>query len=141
MQKKIKMRNMTESAHSYNLLLVDDDRFLLDMYSMKFTQAGYTVQSCLSAQEAIAALKGGFNADAVVFDVVMPVDDGFALLRHIKEQGLAKNAVLVGLTNESEEEQKRKTEELGASDYIVKAATVPSEVVKRITQAIESHKK
>ena len=66
---------MTETEgvkKNHSVLLLDDDRFLLDMYSVKFTQAGFTVQSTLAASEAIAALKGGFTPDAILFDVVMP---------------------------------------------------------------------
>lgn len=136
---------MTDTAvqkvKDINILLVDDDRFLLDMYCMKFTQAGYTVQACLSAAEALDVLKSGFQPDAVLFDVVMPVDDGFALLEKIKDSGYAKGALLIALTNESEEAQRKRTEEMGASDYIVKASTVPSEVVARVTRQVMEHKK
>ncbi|MBP9669252.1 MAG: response regulator [Candidatus Pacebacteria bacterium] len=129
---------MTEKKN-YHIILLDDDRFLLDMYSLKFTQEGYTVQSCLAVQEVVDALKGGFPADAVVFDLVMPVKDGFDLLRAIHDEGLAKNAVLVALTNQGADEERRKTEELGAHEYIVKATTIPSEVVNTITTAIQRH--
>ena len=59
-------------SHTGNILLVDDDKFLLDMYSMKFVQEGYSVQACLSGRDAIAALKAGFAPDAILFDLTMP---------------------------------------------------------------------
>lgn len=125
----------------YNIILLDDDRFLLDMYSLKFAQDGHTVQACLSVDEVINMLKGGFAADAVVFDLVMPGKDGFDLLRTLKDEKLGSNALLVALTNQSADEEKKKTEELGAHEYIVKATTIPSEVVNTIIQAISSHRK
>lgn len=130
----------TQPQSGYGILLVDDDRFLLDMYSMKFANAGHTVQACLSAQEAIEALEHGFEADAIVFDLVMPEEDGFTLLRTLKEKELAPNAVRIALTNQGADEERQKTEELGTHEYIVKASTVPSEVVNIIIQAIEAHR-
>ena len=130
----------TDQKH-YSVLLLDDDRFLLDMYSVKFSQAGFTVQSALAASEAIAALKGGFKPDVILFDVVMPVDDGFAFLRQLREQGLGKDSILIALTNESEEEQKKRIQELGGNDYIVKASSIPSEVVHKVEAAIAARKK
>ncbi len=124
---------------AYNIILLDDDRFLLDMYSLKFSQEGHTVQSCLSVDEVLNTLKGGFATDAVVFDLVMPNKDGFDLLRTLHDEKLAPKALLVALTNQGADEERKKTEELGAHEYIVKATTIPSEVVNTITKAIEAH--
>jgi len=63
------------------------------------------------------------------------------LLRLLKEEKLAPNALLVALTNQGADEEREKTEELGAHEYIVKATTIPSEVVNTITAAISAHHK
>lgn len=128
-----------ETKKEKSIILLDDDRFLLDMYSLKFSQEGYTVQSCLAVKEVIDLLERGFDADAVVFDLVMPEQDGFDLLRQMRDKKLAQKAVWVALTNQGADEERKKTEDLGAHEYIVKATTIPSEVVNTITQAIERH--
>ena len=74
---------MADTAHI--ILLVDDDKFLLDMYSLKFSQAGYAVHPCFSVNEALTELRGGLQPDAILFDITMPGDDGFALIQKIKE--------------------------------------------------------
>jgi len=137
-KEKIEDAGKTKGTGKHNILLVDDDRFLLDMYSMKFTQEGSNVQAFLSVREALSALRDGFDAHAVVFDLVMPEQDGFELLKFIKEEHLAENAVLIALTNQGEDEERKKTEELGADAYIVKASTIPSEVVTTITDMIRA---
>ncbi len=63
------------------VLLVDDDKFLLDMYAMKFIQQGFIVHACLSVTDAIAAIKGGFEPDVALFDLIMPEHDGFSFLQ------------------------------------------------------------
>lgn len=121
------------------IVLLDDDHFLLDMYNLKFSQAGYDVHACYSADEVLTALKDGFDPDAIMFDLILPGTDGFEFLQILKEGKLAPKAVLIALTNQSTDEERKKTEELGADEYIVKANTVPSEVVNMVKEAITAH--
>lgn len=125
------------SDKKYKVLLLDDDQFLIDMYSLKFNQAGHTVQPCFSVDEALKVLHDGFVPDAILFDLVMPGKDGFDFLRALKEEKMAPNTTLIALTNQSADEEKKKTTELGAGTYIVKAMTIPSEVVNLVIAAIE----
>lgn len=127
---------MSELSKAYKIMLVDDDKFLLDMYALKFTQDGHIVKPCFAVEEALNELREGFDADAVVFDLVMPGKDGFDLLRGIKDGKLAPRARLIALTNQSSPEERKKAEELGANDYIIKATLIPSEVVKAVCQVI-----
>jgi len=120
-----------------NILLVDDDKFLVDMYSVKFTSSGYQVQACLSAHDALEALRGGFSADCIVFDLVMPEQDGFSFLQAVANERLAPSAILIALTNQSDDSERAKAEELGADRYIVKASMIPSEVVSVVGEEIQ----
>ena len=77
------------------VLLVDDDKFLLDMYALKFGKAGYDVKSVDSADAAIALLKGGFAPDAVLIDIVMPGTDGLDLVSSLRAARLASGASII----------------------------------------------
>ena len=122
----------------YSILLVDDDTFLIDMYSLKFSQAGHTVRSAQGTQEALTILKeGDYAPDAVVFDLVMPKMDGFELLKHIREEGLAKGAALIVLSNQGEKEDLDRARDLGAIGHIVKANAIPTEVLATVERLIE----
>ncbi|OGG54667.1 hypothetical protein A3C20_01960 [Candidatus Kaiserbacteria bacterium RIFCSPHIGHO2_02_FULL_55_25] len=127
-------------SHTGNILLVDDDKFLLDMYSMKFVQEGYSVQACLSGHDAIAALKTGFVPDAILFDLTMPECDGFEFLQILTKEGLAKTAIKLALTNQSTDAERQKAIELGADQFLVKATLVPSEVVNTVNTALSARK-
>lgn len=114
------------------ILLVDDDKFLLDMYSLKFSQAGYVVHPCFSTHEALTVLRGGLTPSAVLFDVTMPGEDGFALVQTINEEKLAVGARLIALTNQGSDADKKHAEELGVHRYCIKATLIPSEVVAMV---------
>lgn len=121
------------------ILLVDDDKFLLDMYGMKFSQGDYTVEACLSGNEALGVLRGGFQPDVLLFDLTMPELDGFTFLKALSDEHLATNSIKIALTNQSDESEKAKALEMGASRYIVKASMIPSEVVNTVGEELAKH--
>lgn len=125
---------MTDTPHS--IILIDDDKFLLDMYGMKFQQAGWQVQVFLSVKAALDALRGGAHPQAIAFDLIMPELDGFALLQALRDEKLASGAKRIALTNQSDEAEQQKAKELGADRYIIKASMIPSEVVAAITEEV-----
>ncbi len=118
------------------VLLLDDDKFLLDMYSLKFQQQGYMVQSFLSTNDALAALRAGFTPDVMLFDLVMPQKDGVAFLMEMTQEALAKNAIRIVLTNQNDDAEREKVLKFGADQCVVKASAVPSEVVNIVDRAL-----
>ncbi len=124
-----------------SVLLVDDDKFLLDMYSTKFTQGGFNVHACLSVKNALDTLRGGFKPDAVIFDLIMPQEDGFSLLQKMGDEKLAEGAAHIALSNQSDETEKSRAIALGATKYIIKASMIPSEVVEAVATEIKKNRK
>jgi EAL domain-containing protein (putative c-di-GMP-specific phosphodiesterase class I)/FixJ family two-component response regulator len=66
------------------MLVVDDDPFALKLVTHQLAQLGVDdVQACASAEAALAALRGGAEFDALIFDLNMPGIDGVELLREL----------------------------------------------------------
>ncbi|MCX6702238.1 MAG: response regulator [Candidatus Zambryskibacteria bacterium] len=112
------------------ILLVDDDRFLLDMYSLKFKKFGIEIDTVATSLMALEKLKTGTSYDILILDIIMPSMDGLELLKKIREEKLVPNAAVIMLTNQADDLDKAKA--LGVDDYIIKATTIPSEVVERV---------
>jgi len=123
------------------VLLVDDDHFLLDMYSLKFGRGGLDVVAAAGAAEALKKLKDGFHPDIMVLDVVMPGMDGIELLETIRKENLAPDAVVVMLTNQGQSSDIERAKKVGVHGYIVKASTIPSEVLQEIRSIYETNRK
>ncbi len=70
-----------EKDNKRTVLIVDDDTFLLDMYCVKFKEAGYTVVPALGSLDALEKLEEKLSPSAILLDVVMPAMDGFELLQ------------------------------------------------------------
>ncbi|HEY4524772.1 MAG TPA: response regulator [Candidatus Paceibacterota bacterium] len=131
---------MNPESTQHSVLLLDDDKFLLDMYGMKFGREGFVVQTCFSTHDALNVLRQGFVPDVILFDLVMPGEDGFAFLQTLRKERLAEHAIKIALTNQSSDPEKAKATELGADKFIVKATMIPSEVVQTVRDTISAKK-
>jgi len=129
---------MKEKNKTYKILLVDDDKFLLDMYSTKFNEKGFEVTAVFGGTEALSKLEEGLEPEIILTDVVMPVMDGFEFLAELKKKKLVPHASIIVLSNLGQKEDFDKGAELGADGYIVKATSTPTEVVNKVLQIVES---
>ena len=113
------------------ILLVDDDAFLRDMYATKFSEQGDSVQVAQNGNEALSILTDGLF-DVVIMDMVMPGMSGLDLLTAIKSHPSAKKCKYIVLSNQGEETDIQAATEAGADGYIIKAESIPSEVVAKV---------
>ncbi|HEY4477136.1 MAG TPA: response regulator [Candidatus Paceibacterota bacterium] len=120
-------------ADQPKILLVDDDEFLLDMYSVKFKEAGFEIEIANSGEAALEKIRKG-TYDAILLDIIMPVLDGFEVLQQMKKENLLSKSVVVVLSNLGQKEDIERGMYLGANDYIIKAHFTPREVVEKIKQ-------
>ena len=121
----------------YKILIVDDDKLLLDMYSVKFNQQGFDVVIGIGGEDALAKLRDGLNPDVILLDLVMPDVDGFDFFEIINREKLCENPIVIILTNQGQESDIKRAKELGAAGYIVKASALPSEVLEQVMKIIE----
>jgi len=122
------------------ILIVDDDKFLLGMYSLKFSNNGYEVDTTVGSQAALEKLRNGAKPDIMLLDVIMPYMDGLELLKTIRTEKLVEDAIVVILTNQSQSSDIERAKELKVDGYIVKAATIPSEVLKEVEKIYSAKK-
>ncbi len=122
------------------ILFIDDDKFLLDMYALKFTKAGYEVKTADSTDVALKLLREGYQPNVLLSDIVMPGMDGLELVSVIRKEKLAAEAVIIMLTNQGISDDIARAKSLNVDGYIVKATTIPSEVLAEV-EKIRSSKK
>jgi len=122
------------------ILIVDDDSFLLSMYSMKFEKNGFETKVAANGSDAIDVLRNGYKPDVLIMDLIMPVMDGFSMYEAIKKENLVPNALTVMLTNQGTTSDINRARELGINGFIVKATTIPSEVVEEVNLLLKNNK-
>lgn len=131
-----------EDNKQIKILLVDDDRFLLDMYTLKFKKSDISVDTAPGTVSALAKLREGETPDIILLDIIMPTMDGLELLRIIRQEKLVPDATIIILSNQNDDMEKAKA--IGIDGYIIKATSIPSEVVEKVLTIYKnkiSHKK
>jgi CheY-like chemotaxis protein len=102
------------------------------MYALKFAKAGYEIKTADSTANGLKILREGFSPDVVLSDIVMPGMDGLEFVATVKKEKLATNATFIMLTNQGAPDDISQAKKLGVDGYIVKATTIPSEVLVEI---------
>ncbi len=113
------------------VLLVEDDKMILDMYTLKFTQEGYKVFQAENGKSGWEMAKKE-KPDVILLDIILPQMDGFSVLKKLKGDSATKNVPVVLLTNLGQDGDVKKGLELGAIDYLIKANYTPSQVVEKV---------
>lgn len=130
---------MVKEDSQLKILLVDDDKFLLDMYSLKFKKSGLDIDTSSSSSSALEKLRTGGAYDIVLLDIIMPGMDGLELLKTIRAEKILPTATVIMLTNQADDEEKARS--LKVDGYIIKATTIPSEVVDKVLQVYKDKNK
>lgn len=125
------------SGKDLTVFVVDDDNFLLEMYVKKFKNSGFEIMSSGGGEDTLTKIRNGANPDIFIFDLVMPQMDGLELIKHIQTENLIPKATKIVLSNQGQQTDIQKAEEIGVDGYIVKALHTPSEIVELV---IKTHK-
>lgn len=121
------------------VLLVEDDRFVSDIYKRKLSGDGYAVTHVENGRDALQCMERAIP-DIVLLDVMMPVLNGMETLDAMKKDPRFANVPVIMLTNLGEREYVEKAEAFGVRDYIIKAHYTPSEVIKKIRDVLDGRR-
>lgn len=119
-----------------NILLVEDDVFLGNIYKTKFTMEGFNISLAENGEQGLKeALKK--KPDLILLDILLPKMDGFTVLNKLKADDTVKNIPVILLTNLGQKDDVEKGLDMGAVDYLIKAHFKPSEVVEKVRQVLK----
>ena len=113
-----------------HLLIVDDDDRIRDLLKEYLARAGFRVTGAADAAAA-KRLLATLDFDLLVFDVMMPGEDGFSLARWVRSSGPSRMAPVMMLTARDAAEDRIEGLSLGADDYLSKPFD-PQELLLRI---------
>jgi two-component system, OmpR family, response regulator len=99
-----------------HILIVDDDKNILELLHYHLSEAGYQVSQAKDGMEALDILRLK-RFDLAVVDVMMPYIDGFSLTKEIREK---YDIPVILLTSKNQIEDKEQGYLSGTDDYLVK---------------------
>lgn len=128
---------MNESEQRKRILLVEDDRALAGVYRSRLELEGFEIREVNNGEEALQAALD-FKPDLIVLDAMMPKISGFDVLDILRNTPETGNIRVIMLTALSQPKDKKRAEDLGVDEYLVKSQVVIGDVVERIRHHLES---
>ncbi|HUD05597.1 MAG TPA: response regulator [Candidatus Saccharimonadales bacterium] len=113
------------------ILMVEDDDALASVYLTRLKVEGFDVRRVKNGEEALATATD-YRPDLILLDVMMPKVNGFDVLDILRNTPETANVKIIMLTALSQESDKKRAEDLGADDYLVKSQVVIADVIERI---------
>lgn len=135
------MWGYTETAVEQNqsekkIFIVNDDKSLLDMYSLKFKEEGFDVIPAFGSVDALEKLHGGIVPDAILLDITAPIMDSLDLLAIIRSEKLIPESKVIILSNNIETAFDEKCRSLGVNGCIAKISATPTQVVQKVVEIL-----
>lgn len=99
------------------VLIAEDDVFLSQMMQKVLQNQGVTVSVALDGAKAVQSIEAK-KPDLLLLDLLMPVLDGYGVLKHLQEKDYRFPVVIC--SNVSDKDDREKCRKLGCQDYLVK---------------------
>lgn len=102
------------------ILIVEDDTVLANALSLSLQDKGYQIEVATDGAEAERMIKS-LKPNLILLDLLLPIKNGFEVLKDLRADEELKNTPVVILTNFEQETSIEEGMKMGAKDYIVKA--------------------
>lgn len=120
--------------HDIRVLVCDDDELLLELLHHRLSARGYDVGLARDGREALEQIRTN-PPSAIVLDAMMPLVDGYEVLRQFRAMDGMGEVPVIFLTARKQEQDIVEALSLGASDYLAKPF-IPEELVARLSRLI-----
>ena len=117
------------------IMLVEDDKSLREIYSIRLVAEGYTIVSAGDGEEALA-LAVQEKPELIIADVMMPKISGFDMLDILRSQPETNKIKVIMMTALSSDDQRQRGEALGAERYLVKSQVGIEDVIATVHEVL-----
>lgn len=118
------------------ILLVEDNDFMLGLFSSFLESEGHDVTGCNSGEEALSLYEQG-DFPLVITDIVMPGMDGLELCQRIRHNPKGEYSLILGVTAHESPEMLQKVLSAGADDYLPKPDLADDMEIRRLQIRLE----
>jgi DNA-binding response OmpR family regulator len=122
------------------ILIIEDEKFIRDLYILVFTQSGYDVDSAIDGEDAVNKIRSGTPFDIILLDIMLPKMNGMDVLKIIRDHdGTSHRTPTFIISNLGQDDIMKEAFSLGADGYLLKAQLSPKDVVAAIESFFTHH--
>lgn len=118
-----------------NIIIVEDDPMISEIYQKKFTDSGFQVFVATSGEQTLSIAKQE-KIDVILLDLIMPRMSGFEVVENLRGGGYDPNIKIIIFSNLSATEDREKALKMGANGFVAKSEYTPSDLVKEIQRLL-----
>lgn len=117
------------------ILIVEDDRFIGEMYVRSLKKANYSVDWMVDGNDGLIAARNKAY-DLILLDVMLPERRGSDILEALRggAEDLIPHSKVIVLTNFEQDDESRMAMEQKADGYLIKAEITPNKLLAVIAQ-------
>ena len=119
------------SSDEVNVLFIEDDPTVAQMYKLKLELDGYQVNMAKDGEEGLR-LAQELKPDIIFLDIRLPQLDGLGVLEALRKDPRTRAVPVVILSNYSERELVERGLKLGALEYLIKSQTTPANLSRGV---------
>ena len=119
-----------------HILVVEDENTLAFALKKKLENVGYVVNIAMDGKDALNKIQQE-KPDLILLDLILPVMDGFAVLKELKKTPEYENLPIIVLTNLSSDEDIADVLNAGGTDYFIKTEHSLDDIVVSIKNKFE----
>jgi len=115
------------------ILIIEDEIILLEALKEKLTNIGYEVEAVYDGEAGLEIIKEK-KPDLLVLDILLPGINGYEVMERLKKENISLPILVVSNSGQPVEIEKAK--ELGANDFIIKAAFSLENIEEKVKKLI-----
>jgi len=125
---------MTDQEKPRILMFVEDEPDIVDLYTIAFEQAGFTVAAVMTGNDALKKLEEFVKEDverpnAMILDILLPDISGMDVLRAARANHIFDNTPVIMFTNFSSDKIKEEIQAMPNTRYLLKMDITPDKLV------------
>lgn len=122
-----------KSGSKKKILIIEDEKPLAHALELKMNHEGYESTVAPTGEVGLKEAVSG-KYDLILLDLILPGIDGFTILKEMKEKKVTMNVII--LSNLGQDEDRKKAEEFGVQQYLVKSNVPLADIVKIVKAAL-----
>ena len=131
-----KKSNPKSNKKQIKVLIIEDEKILIEMYQDAFIRAGFQVLSAIESKEGLDVARKE-KPDLIILDILLPSESGIFFLEQQKKDPEISSIPVVVFTNYDGADTEKKAKKLGVKGYLIKANFTPQQFISKIKGYLE----
>jgi len=118
------------------ILIVEDEKILVEMYKDKLSQAGFEVFLAFDSREGLEITKKE-KPDLILLDILLPRENGITFLSWLRKDPKISSTAVIAFSNYDDPHTKKEALRLGVKDYLIKTNYTPFQLINIIKEVLK----